>query len=294
MAESDGKDSPAAPETLVKNASDEEEATDTVSPLYSADEDVWDAAKESDEKPQKRRTSLFRSTLRKKNDDTARQDHLQQLLQQKRASMRYVQQAMFEDTSKAISKLTPSTQELLTESKKKALDEDTMGLKDAAKIAKTLQSYYPTDANRVGVRLIDFSYEVNVDPTSNEIQTVYNQSCIYDALKWWKIMTGKEERPKKERKFVLQNVNLNFEPGKMYLVLGPPLSGKTTLLKAIAGRLETARGETKGGSVLYNGLELDVSIENFWFGLILLCLSTIILFSPCTHSRHISSLQHRK
>jgi ABC-type multidrug transport system ATPase subunit len=44
----------------------------------------------------------------------------------------------------------------------------------------------------------------------------------------------------------------------MYLVLGPPQSGKTTLLKAVAGRLSTTNGERIEGSILYNGLSLKV------------------------------------
>ena len=35
---------------------------------------------------------------------------------------------------------------------------------------------------------------------------------------------------------ILENVSLLLEPGKSYLLLGPPKSGKTSLLKAIAGK----------------------------------------------------------
>lgn len=52
---------------------------------------------------------------------------------------------------------------------------------------------------------------------------------------------------------------LFFILGKMYLVLGPPRSGKTSLLKAIAGRLPMSNGETVTGSVKYNGIVMDVS-----------------------------------
>jgi ABC-type glutathione transport system ATPase component len=193
----------------------------------------------------------------RKAADPDRRDHLQLLVRQKRASMHYVMQALADDASKVIS-APESLMDVLTDSKKKELDEDTAGLKDAAVIAKKLQSLYPEGENIIGVRMKNFSYEVNVDPDSNKIQTVYNQSCVYGALKWWKILIGKEKKPKKGRKFVLQNVSLNFEPGKMVLVLGPPRSGKTTLLKAIAGRLSTVNGETIGGSVEYNGIAMQV------------------------------------
>lgn len=222
----------------------------TASPLYQGDTDNW-----GDAKPQNMRISMLRSA----KGNEGRRDKMQQALRQKRASMHYVMEALREDTSKAISEIPVSLKDVLSDSKKKQLDQDTMGLKEAAGIAKKLAAYYPGDQIRVGIRLKDFSYEVNVDPNTNEIQTVYNQSCIYAAITWWKIFRGKQERPKKERKFVLKNVNLNFQPGKMYLILGPPLSGKTTLLKAIAGRLPMEKGETKTGTVEYNGLNLDVS-----------------------------------
>jgi ABC-type multidrug transport system ATPase subunit len=52
----------------------------------------------------------------------------------------------------------------------------------------------------------------------------------------------------------------------MYLILGPPASGKSSLLKAVAGRLSTVNGETMEGTVQYNGLSLqdekNIYVEN--------------------------------
>jgi ABC-type multidrug transport system fused ATPase/permease subunit len=51
---------------------------------------------------------------------------------------------------------------------------------------------------------------------------------------WFKKMKESFSRKKvdsvKEVKSVLKNVNLALEPGKMYLIIGPPSSGKTSLL----------------------------------------------------------------
>ncbi|RLC62318.1 MAG: ABC transporter ATP-binding protein, partial [Chloroflexi bacterium] len=35
--------------------------------------------------------------------------------------------------------------------------------------------------------------------------------------------------------FLLQNINLDIEPGEYFIVLGPTGAGKTVLLEAIAG-----------------------------------------------------------
>ena len=49
-------------------------------------------------------------------------------------------------------------------------------------------------------------------------------------------------------KIALENVNLNFEGGKIYGLLGPNGSGKTTLMKVIAGLHKESKGE-----ILING-----------------------------------------
>mmetsp|Transcript_7724 Transcript_7724/g.15931 ORF Transcript_7724/g.15931 Transcript_7724/m.15931 type:complete len:795 (+) Transcript_7724:147-2531(+) len=44
-----------------------------------------------------------------------------------------------------------------------------------------------------------------------------------------------------EKRQVLRNIDLVFKPGRCYVILGAPGSGKTSLLQAIAGRLEDHR-----------------------------------------------------
>jgi ABC-type multidrug transport system ATPase subunit len=57
-------------------------------------------------------------------------------------------------------------------------------------------------------------------------------------------------------KHILHNVNLVIEPGQQYLVVGPPSSGKSTLLKAISGILDTSDSLEMDGSITYNGKTL--------------------------------------
>ena len=102
------------------------------------------------------------------------------------------------------------------------------------------------------IRLVDLSYKV---PTSNEewgknkIRTLYNTSPLYAIKKLYQgirskivIGEGSEVQANMLQTNVLTKVNLVLKPSKMYLVLGPPLSGKTSLLKAIAGLLPQVRG----------------------------------------------------
>jgi ABC-type protease/lipase transport system fused ATPase/permease subunit len=75
-----------------------------------------------------------------------------------------------------------------------------------------------------------------------------------------------------DKKNTLSNINLVLKPGCTYLVLGPPASGKTTLLKAIAGRLPSSTGldgkpvkdkPHAEGSIQYNGVHgADLILPN--------------------------------
>jgi ABC-2 type transport system ATP-binding protein len=59
-------------------------------------------------------------------------------------------------------------------------------------------------------------------------------------------------------KTALSNVSLNFEPGKIYGLLGPNGSGKTTLMKVVAGLHKQT-----SGSVLINDEELSYKTKAY-------------------------------
>ena len=54
---------------------------------------------------------------------------------------------------------------------------------------------------------------------------------------------------------ILRGVSGAVRPSRMTLLLGPPSSGKTTLLLALAGKLDAAL--RRGGEVAYNGHPLE-------------------------------------
>lgn len=53
--------------------------------------------------------------------------------------------------------------------------------------------------------------------------------------------------------YALRDVSTVLEPARLYLVIGGPKSGKTSLLKAIAGRSPRGGNVKVSGSVLFNG-----------------------------------------
>ncbi|KAJ4751592.1 Pleiotropic drug resistance subfamily G protein [Rhynchospora pubera] len=62
-------------------------------------------------------------------------------------------------------------------------------------------------------------------------------------------------RPKKHTLTILDNVSGVIKPGRMTLLLGPPASGKSTLLRALSGKLDAQL--KKSGKISYNGRDLD-------------------------------------
>ncbi|EPS65510.1 hypothetical protein M569_09267 [Genlisea aurea] len=58
---------------------------------------------------------------------------------------------------------------------------------------------------------------------------------------------------KKQQLTILKDVGGIIKPGRMTLLLGPPSSGKTTLLLALAGKLDPRLEVRSSGKVTYNG-----------------------------------------
>lgn len=55
---------------------------------------------------------------------------------------------------------------------------------------------------------------------------------------------------------ILKGLSSTIKPGRLTLLLGPPSSGKTTLLKALSGKLRKGELDVKG-QVTFNGYGFD-------------------------------------
>lgn len=59
---------------------------------------------------------------------------------------------------------------------------------------------------------------------------------------------------------ILKDVSGIIKPSRMTLLLGPPSSGKTTLLQALAGKLDKDLRVSGTGRVTYNGHQEHVLV----------------------------------
>jgi ABC-type multidrug transport system fused ATPase/permease subunit len=148
--------------------------------------------------------------------------------------------------------------------------EDEMGHKidDTGKVqeAKLMLKEYYQYAKKgvrnlsVEVRMENLTYSVPISSEAGKVMTVYNSSFLYPVYKFFQ-RTWRGEKKKPSRigtKKVLDDINLVLKPGKMYLLLGPPTCGKTTLLRAITGHLHPDKKDKLEGTIKYNGRTFKV------------------------------------
>lgn len=148
---------------------------------------------------------------------------------------------------------------VLTDDQKEEVHKKSKGvilLQEKMKEYSALVSSFPIE-----IRIENLSFAVPCTEASTKITTVYNSSFVYKVMSAFKNLTGggsqtNDTKKVSYTKHVLDSISLSLKPGKMYLVLGPPGSGKSSLLKAVAGRLFRQGKEEVRGSVTYNGTEL--------------------------------------
>jgi ABC-type multidrug transport system fused ATPase/permease subunit len=121
--------------------------------------------------------------------------------------------------------------------------------------------------------------------------TVRSSSAISNWIKKfiYFLKTREKSSRKAKERVLLDGVNLKFDSGKLYLVLGAPGAGKSTLLRYIASTLRTDKDHVREGSVSLNGISSDdpstywtVSITSPWT----LCGWVVYLIDvTCFHCR---------
>jgi ABC-type glutathione transport system ATPase component len=111
------------------------------------------------------------------------------------------------------------------------------------------------------VRIKDgyFKYIERIDKTQaakstkRQIETVYNGAPTQGLCqKLVRTMKGDFSGNEVVEQYPMKNINLYFEQGKTYLVLGAPRSGKSSLLKMLAGILPEDKDHVIGGEVAVN------------------------------------------
>ncbi|XP_066345250.1 ABC transporter G family member 51 isoform X1 [Miscanthus floridulus] len=107
------------------------------------------------------------------------------------------------------------------------------------------------DVPRVEVRFRDLTVSTEVHYGRRALPTLLNY--VHDIAERLLICCHLL-RPKKTKLTILDDVSGVLKPGRMTLLLGPPSSGKSTLLLALAGKLDPQL--KKSGEVTYNGTSL--------------------------------------
>jgi ABC-type multidrug transport system ATPase subunit len=227
------------------------------------------------------RTSSFQKTNSKlrlnysrESDGRNRSDHLGRLLSERKARVQYFNKVLSRNDKVERSILSePVTVTIVEKSMLMRRESDASGtvavqltkeqkedVKKTSEALKTVQTKMEEYHANVGadfpieIRMDHLTYSVPITLGANKIRTVYNSSGIYVIVKFFKgVRHGYTNEERKGTKIILDDISIVLRPGKMYLVLGPPGSGKSTFLRAIAGRLKVGKDATMNGSISYNG-----------------------------------------
>ncbi|KAG5097429.1 hypothetical protein JHK82_047283 [Glycine max] len=104
---------------------------------------------------------------------------------------------------------------------------------------------------KIEVRFQDLTVETYVHVGSRALPTIPNFICnMTEAL----LRQLRMYRRKRSKLTILADISGIIKPSRLTLLLGPPSSGKTTLLLALAGRL--GPGLQMSGNITYNGHSL--------------------------------------
>lgn len=111
--------------------------------------------------------------------------------------------------------------------------------------------------DRVGI--LPPSVEVRFENLCVETNTVVAARQVPSLFKavGGGVFSPKEEKARRTRLKLLAPCSGVLRPGRLCLILGPPGSGRTTFLRALAGRAQEQHDLHVSGHVTYNGRSLD-------------------------------------
>jgi ABC-type ATPase with predicted acetyltransferase domain len=127
----------------------------------------------------------------------------------------------------------------------------------AQELLEKLQYKRPDISLRIKDGYFKYTEQVDESQTKKDakqrIETVYNGAPVQGLWqKLRRLASCSKGGSKIIEHYPLKNVNLYFEQGKTYLVLGGPRSGKSTLLRMIAGILPEDKDHQVDGMVAIN------------------------------------------
>mmetsp|Transcript_9242 Transcript_9242/g.27733 ORF Transcript_9242/g.27733 Transcript_9242/m.27733 type:complete len:1604 (+) Transcript_9242:484-5295(+) len=146
-----------------------------------------------------------------------------------------------------VRKLTPAQRRVVVDRALAARDQDTERFLRRLKERMDRVGIKPTT---VEVRFEHLTVKADVYVGSRSMPTLINEPLNMAAnflTKLGLLKTSKQEM------IILDDVSGVLKPGRLTLLLGPPSAGKSTLLKALAGKL---RGVQETGRVTFNGEDL--------------------------------------
>ncbi|KAK7372089.1 hypothetical protein VNO80_05458 [Phaseolus coccineus] len=105
---------------------------------------------------------------------------------------------------------------------------------------------------KIEVRFKNLNVSANVQMGSRALPTLinYSRDCLEGIFTKMRLC-----QPKRHSLTILNDVSGVIKPGRMTLLLGPPGAGKSSLLLALAGKLDKTLKKT--GSITYNGQEVN-------------------------------------
>jgi len=81
------------------------------------------------------------------------------------------------------------------------------------------------------------------------------------TLEWRHIYYSIPQKRKSPKKVILDYVSGCARPGRLVAILGPSGAGKTTLINALAGRIDKRKGSEYTGGIFINGKQLDSEFQ---------------------------------